>query len=312
MGTGDDGASGGRWSVLCSHTVKTAALATLVLGTGCAVLLFAPLQLWCAIFFSWIAWLGVWGPIVYTLVYAILVVCCLPAIVLTVASGVVFGPVLGTASSWAGAVLGASISFVIGRKLLEPCVLELADSYPHFTALDRAISGNAWKLVFLMRLSPLVPYTVMNYMLSLTHLDFFDYLLPSAAGIFVPTVMCVYAGSAASNIGTAFTQPSQTGLLSLGLGLGATALSVIMVARFSSKAIHTEMKRAQSLDNLGDLEVGQSKLASNRMRASISSPTLSSMFETALELERGAHKNKTPSPATAPLAGGPRSLDSLV
>lgn len=98
---------------------------------------------------------------------------------------------------------------------LRDCVLKLVDTYPMFSAIDKvpfltcncfficsfqAVTLNSWKIVTLLRLSPVTPYNVLNYALSLTRIKFWDYAWSSAVGMVPSTILFAYIGTAAKNI----------------------------------------------------------------------------------------------------------------
>ncbi len=52
--------------------------------------------------------------------------------------------------------------------LVRDWVSAKAKNYPIFDAIDTAIADNGWKIVLLIRLSPVIPFNVINYVLGIT------------------------------------------------------------------------------------------------------------------------------------------------
>jgi uncharacterized membrane protein YdjX (TVP38/TMEM64 family) len=214
-----------------------------------------PVNEWSKEFLLWIPTLGFWGPLVFIVSYALFTVFFLPILPLTLASGVLFGVALGTIYSWIGAVFGGCVAFVLGKQVFSKCALEMAESFPQFAAIDRAISGNSWKIVLFLRLSPLIPFNVMSYILSLTQIGFVSYTSATAAGVLVPTSACVWVGAAASSISEVLANPTKA---SVGLLVGGTILSIISLAiitKSSTRAIQSELRKVRERDEQMSINV---------------------------------------------------------
>jgi len=170
-------------------------------------------------------------------------VVCFPVGLFAVASGFIFGLWLGGFTSWLGSTVGACLAFILGKRVFQTCVEELAQQYPLFGPLDNAISLNAWKIVFLMRISPLVPFNVMNYLLSLTRVGFWDYTSATAAGLLPPTLLFVYIGTVAKNLNETLASQQSTGVFLVGVVL--TIFSIVLVTQISAKVIKAELANSQ-------------------------------------------------------------------
>lgn len=104
--------------------------------------------------------------------------------VMAMASGAIFGLVFGAILAWLGSAIGQVIAFLIGRYLLRAIVLDyLSRQFPKWTAIDRAMETEGWKLVTLLRLSPIAPWNVLNYGLSVTSIPLFSYAVASALAV---------------------------------------------------------------------------------------------------------------------------------
>lgn len=129
----------------------------------------------------------------------------LPAMVLGMLAGAVFGFVPGTVLGWVGSSVGQTVAFVIGRYLLrEPVASYLTRQFPQWTAIDRALETEAWKLVTLLRLSPLAPWNVLNYALAVTAVPLSKYVFASSLAIMPYLALFTYAGSLARSLADVF------------------------------------------------------------------------------------------------------------
>src|ERR671933_2602591 len=140
--------------------------------------------------------LGAWGPVAFIVTYNLATVLFIPGSVLTLGSGVIFGLWWGSVYVFVAASLGATFAFVIGRYLSRDRVVKYMEAHPKFKALDRAVSQEGFKIVFLTRLCPLFPFNLLNYALGITQVSLKDYCLGSF-GMIPGTIMYVYLGSLA-------------------------------------------------------------------------------------------------------------------
>lgn len=100
--------------------------------------------------------------LVFTLLFAAAVVLLVPGMLLSIGSGAAFGLMAGSVVAWLGTVLGQVGAFLLGRYLLRDVVVAyLEKRVSHFKSVDASISEDGWKLVLLLRLSPVLPYNLM-------------------------------------------------------------------------------------------------------------------------------------------------------
>ena len=132
---------------------------------------------------EWTQELGAWGPIFVSLFYIVACVLLLPGSVLTLGAGFLFGVPLGLLSAWTGATLGACAAFLVGRTLARDWVAGKVSGNPKFTAVDEAVGREGFKIVLLLRLSPVFPFNFLNYALGMTKVSFGKYALASFIGM---------------------------------------------------------------------------------------------------------------------------------
>lgn len=190
-----------------------------------------------------VEWVNSFGPlagVLFAVLYAAAVVAFIPASWLTLAAGAVFGLAWGVVYVFAGAVLGSAAAFLVGRYLARPWVERWAAGSPRFTAIDRAVATDGLRIVFLLRLTPLVPFTALNYLLGLTRISLKDMLLASP-GMLPGTLLYVYYGRVIGDLtklaagATPDRGPWHYALLAV--GLLATLAVTIHVSRLARKAI---------------------------------------------------------------------------
>ncbi len=211
-------------------------LLLVALGVG---FLFLPVKIWVLTMQSWIKGLGLLGPLVFILLYVIASVCLIPGSALTLAAGAIFGLWAGAAIVIVGANLGALAAFLLAKTKLRDKVRQWAEANPKFAALDRAIEQNSFKMVLLTRLSPVFPFTLLNYFLGLTSVRTGAYVLANLLGMLPATFLYVYFGSLAGDTLTGTVSSGAT-TLQFGLkiiGLLATLAVVVFVTRVARKAI---------------------------------------------------------------------------
>ncbi|MEG3971253.1 TVP38/TMEM64 family protein [Microcoleus sp. T2B6] len=187
--------------------------------------------------------LGWWGPVAFVATYNLATVLFVPGSVLTLGGGAIFGLWWGSVYVFAASTLGAVFAFAIGRYLCRDRVVKYMESHPKFKALDRAVSQQGLKIVFLTRLCPLFPFNLLNYALGITQVSLKDYVLGSF-GMIPGTIMYVYSGSlvgevAAIGTATVYASPQDTAvkwLINI-ISFLATVAVTVFITRIASKAL---------------------------------------------------------------------------
>ncbi len=150
-------------------------------------------------FAAWVESAGAWGPVLFILGYGAAVVGFVPGSILTLAAGAIFGLGRGVAYVFVAAVLGSSAAFLVARYLARKAIERRLAGNPRFAAIDRAIGAQGRRIVFLLRLSPVFPFTLLNYALGLTRVRFVDYFVASV-GMLPGTFLYVYYGKLAGDV----------------------------------------------------------------------------------------------------------------
>jgi len=191
-------------------------------------------------FAAWVASLGALGPVVFVLCYALAVVFLVPASVLTLAAGAIFGVAKGVALVFVAATLGACLAFAVSRGVARGWVERRIAGDARFAAIDRAVGREGRRIVFLLRLSPLVPFVLLNYALGLTRVPFVDYAL-ACVGMLPGTLLYVYYGSAAGLAAAAAAGAARERTTAewtlFAVGLVATIVATTIVTRIARRAL---------------------------------------------------------------------------
>ena len=195
-----------------------------------------PVQEWLKSFEAWVQGLGPAGMLLYAGVYVGAVLLFVPGIVLTLGAGFLFGLGWGIVVVSVASTTAAAFAFLIARYLARDAVRRLAERNPRFEAIDRAIGKEGWKVVALLRLSPLVPFSLSNYLYGLTSVQFVPCLATSWVAMLPATVLYVYLGAAGRKIGEkAPRSPWEWALL--GVGLVATAAVTVLLTRLAKREL---------------------------------------------------------------------------
>jgi uncharacterized membrane protein YdjX (TVP38/TMEM64 family) len=197
---------------------------------------------------SYVRGAGAIGVLVYALAYVVSTVALLPGAAFTLAAGFIYGPVAGTAIASPISVLAATAAFLLGRTVARDWVARRIANQPTFAAIDEAVGDRGLEIVALLRLSPLVPFNLLNYALALTKVRLRDYVVASWIGMLPVTALYVYLGSLVTSIGDLGGGPSAahpttaTRLLYWG-GLFATIAVVVLVTRAARQALARALNR---------------------------------------------------------------------
>lgn len=211
------------------------AIAILVIAVLVIAFRFLPVTTWLTSFQRYVQGLGALGYIVYALVYAACCVFFIPASVLTLGAGAIFGLAAGSAVVIVGATLGATLSFVLARTVMRHRIEAMTAGNAKFGALDRAIAQEGAKIVLLIRLAPVFPFTYINYAFGLTGIALMPYVVATFLGIIPATVAFVYLGDAAAGAATSSASTARTAINIAGAVVALIAS--IFVARVATKAI---------------------------------------------------------------------------
>src|SRR6267154_2017574 len=194
---------------------------------------------------DWIGKLGPWGLVIFTGTYVVATVLFVPGSVLTLGAGAVFGVALGSVCVSISATLGATAAFLVGRYLARDAIARKIEKNEKFATIDRAVADEGRKIVLLMRLSPVFPFTLLNYAFGLTRVKLGHYMLASWLGMIPGTVMYVYLGSLV-NVGAGHRQRTTGEWVLYGVGLLATVIVTVFVTRLAKRALAKKISSSEA------------------------------------------------------------------
>lgn len=202
-------------------------------------------------FTAWVASLGAWGPLAFVAGYSIAPVIFAPAFLLTIAAGAIFGFVKGVIYVMIGATIGATLAFLTGRYIARQFVEGLLRREPRLQVIDRAVERHGFRLVALLRMSPAVPFVLLNYALGLSRVKLVDYVAASV-GMLPVVAMYVYTGKVAGDLATLASGTAQPrGPLyyaMIALGFASTVAVTVYVTRIAKQAIEHEIAESRATE----------------------------------------------------------------
>lgn len=207
-----------------------------------------PVADWIQTFNLWVGGLGPAGAILFVAVYVIATVLFLPGSALTLGAGFAFGVGMGFAVVSIGSTLGAAASFLVSRRLARDLATRRLAGNAHFQAVDSVMARHGARIVFMLRLTPMVPFNVLNYLLGVTSVRFWPCAFASWAGMIPGSLLYVYlghvgrAGIDAATAETSFVQTLRFAYIGVGL------LTTLAVATYVTRLARGELRRTGSVE----------------------------------------------------------------
>jgi uncharacterized membrane protein YdjX (TVP38/TMEM64 family) len=147
--------------------------------------------------------MGAFGPIGFIATYALVTILLLPGVILNILAGPLFGPIVGAIFVTAGATIGATFDFVLSRKLGKPFFRDKVTKYiKHLDDYDRILRKRGILAVILLRLVPVLPFTIANIVLAFTGVKYRDFIAGTILGVLPVAFIYAYFGSAVFHLDT--------------------------------------------------------------------------------------------------------------
>lgn len=224
--------SGGR-TALRWLALAGALVAVVLLGRAASTQLVA--------FAQWVETLGAWGPVVFIAGYVLASLAFVPGSLLTIGAGAIFGLATGAVYVFVAATIAACTAFLLSRTVARAAIEKRIAGNARFAAIDRAIASDGRRIAFLLRLSPVFPFSLLNYALGLTRIRFADYAV-ACIGMLPGTLLYVYIGSLAGDLaavaaGAATTEGSGLRRAFFIAGLVVTAIVTVLITRIARRAL---------------------------------------------------------------------------
>ena len=185
------------------------------------------------------------GPVGYLgfiLIYIVSTVMMLPGSPLTFTAGALFGFWKGLILVSLSSTLGATCAFMVSRYLMRKSIEKRVLKNKKFQSIDNEINEQGWKIVILARLSPIIPFFLLNYALGITKIRFIHFIFASWIGMIPGTIVYVLMGT----MGGAFINGKKSSFewVLLGIGLIATILVTLLISKIIKKSqAHNQLKR---------------------------------------------------------------------
>ena len=172
--------------------------------------------------------LGFGGAVVFGILQVLVSISgILPASVLGVAAGGIYGLVPGFFLAAGSTMAGAVVAFFLARSLFRPTVERLIATRPRLRNFDALITQDSLRLVCLLRISPVMPFSATSYMLGLSSIDLRSYTIGTLASL---PALCgyVFIGTLADASVSAWMTGADP-LRWILLGIGGAAMLVLTV-----------------------------------------------------------------------------------
>ena len=187
---------------------------------------------------GWLRALGLRGDLLFVGVELIVTLAgIVPGALLGGTAGAIFGVVGGFCVSALGIMAGALAAFALSRSFLRPAISRALGQRSRLQALDGALTQDGWRLVALLRISPVMPFSITSYALGLSNIRPRDYVLGTLASLppLLGYVVLGALGGASLDAQSAVGRDIQ--LLLFGLGAAATLALTLYLARLMARAL---------------------------------------------------------------------------
>ncbi len=217
-------------------------------------------QEWLSQIDLWLASLGYWAYPTFTVIYVGATLVGLPAIFLFLAAGSLFGFLPGLAVVSFSDTVSVAVCYLLGRTVARKKVNKWISSRPHWGEFDRAVAKKGWKIVFLTRLSPIIPSNVLNYGFSLTKINFWQYLFVSWLAMLPVIALYVYLPSVGINLLSGNSNPKQIVASVIGV------ITAVMAIAYTTKLMYDTLfrKSIKSKSDLSPRQVGEEREKARR------------------------------------------------
>ena len=216
--------------------ILLAGLAVLAL----AAILLLPLADWLMALREFLEGLGTAGAVLFVIIMILATGTVAPAAPFSVAAGWMFG-ISGLPTAILAATAGASLAFSVSRRFLRGWMARSVARHARIEAFDRAVGEGGWRVVALIRLSPLIPFNIQSLSFGASRVGFRPFLGGTVIGITPNTAFYVYLG-AAGRMNAGAGDPLRWALL--GAGLAATLLAALLLTRAARRRMLAMMPQA--------------------------------------------------------------------
>ena len=172
------------------------------------------------------------GILSFVCLYILIVLLILPASWLSLLSGFLYGSYLGSIIVFISASIGASVAFFLSKTFFAKKLKNLVSRYPKLSVMEKVVEKGGLKLIFLARLSPIFPVSILNYFYGLNNIKFRDFSL-GLLGIIPGTFLYCSIGSLAKSLQDLKNLQSPNNLYMTIIGVVSTFFVVYFLAKYS-------------------------------------------------------------------------------
>ena len=177
------------------------------------------------------------GIFFFVVVYILIVLLILPASWLSIAAGYLYGTYLGSIIVFISAFIGASISFIIAKTFFSKKVLSIVQKFPKLTLLEKIIQKGGLKLIILTRLSPVFPFSLLNYFYGLNDISYKDFSI-SLLCILPGTFLYCSVGSLLNDLSDVLNFKLNNNNLITLISIVSTSLIIYFLSKYSNEIIN--------------------------------------------------------------------------
>ena len=172
------------------------------------------------------------GVFSFVCIYILIVLLILPASGLSLLSGFIYGAYFGSFIVFISASIGASLAFFVSKSFFAKKLKNLFSRYPKLSVIEKVVEKGGLKLIFLARLSPIFPFSILNYFYGFNNVKFRDFAL-GLLGIIPGTFLYCSIGSLAKSLQELKNVQSPNNLYMTSIGVVSTFLVVYFLAKYS-------------------------------------------------------------------------------
>ena len=177
-----------------------------------------------------------WGIVTFVFFYIISVLLILPASWLSLLAGFLYGPYFGSIVVFLSAFIGASISFFLAKEYFVKKIVTIISRFPKIKLLEKIINKGGLKLIILTRLSPLFPFSILNYFYGLNKVSYKDFSI-GLLFILPGTYLYCALGSLSNNLDEIKNLKLDGNTTTTIISIVSTFLIVYFLTKYSNEVI---------------------------------------------------------------------------
>ena len=177
-----------------------------------------------------------WGIVTFVFFYIISVLLILPASWLSLLAGFLYGPYFGSIVVFLSAFIGASISFFLAKEYFVKKIETIISRFPKIKLLEKIINKGGLKLIILTRLSPLFPFSILNYFYGLNKVSYKDFSI-GLLFIIPGTYLYCALGSLSNNLDEIKNLKLNGNTTTTIISIVSTFLIVYFLTKYSNEVI---------------------------------------------------------------------------